>query len=397
MVWAALVNVSQAAEAPPYSALLKQTLDQAPVLLEQSANVRAANANARQMRAWPNPTVDVLAENLGTPPSGGLSQRQDTYSVTQPLEIGGRRAARIEVGTRGVALAEAKSREIQVTYAARLAVAYATAEAMQRRVALAAEDEQRASEDLKVAKALVAAGKEANLRVAQAKASQAAAVAAGQAANADLAQALAQLSALAGAREPYTGVPKGMLERADGALPAVPSEAPAVATAAAERDALSAQVRSEQSQRWPTLGLTAGVRRYAWSRDRGLVVGLSASIPLFDQNRGAVTAAKERESAAEARLAAARLDAMAARNSAQAQVTAAEGALMAASEGEQAASDAYRLARIGYDAGKTSLMELLLVRKALHDARLTTVDARLSRIRALATLSAANGRIAFGD
>jgi outer membrane protein, heavy metal efflux system len=69
----------------------------------------------------------------------------------------------------------------------------------------------------------------------------------------------------------------------------------------------------------------------------------------------------------------------------------------AASQGEAAASEAYRLGKIGYETGKTSLMELLLIRKSLTDARLLTVDAKYSLVKALAILAASEGRIAFGD
>lgn len=107
-LWLSLNSaISHAEGAPPYSELLLQSLANAPVLLEQAANVRAADADARQAKAWLNPTISATYENLNAPQSGGVSQRQDTYSVTQPLEIGGKRSARIEVGERDFAAAEA--------------------------------------------------------------------------------------------------------------------------------------------------------------------------------------------------------------------------------------------------------------------------------------------------
>ena len=77
--------------------------------------------------------------------------------------------------------------------------------------------------------------------------------------------------------------------------------------------------------------------------------------------------------------------------------SAAEQRLIAATEGERAASEAYRLGRIGYDSGKTSLMELLAIRRTLSDAKGLTIEARLARVRALAALAQADGRLAFGD
>ena len=79
------------------------------------------------------------------------------------------------------------------------------------------------------------------------------------------------------------------------------------------------------------------------------------------------------------------------------QVLASVPRLLAAEQGEAAAIEAYRLGRVGYDAGKTPLVELLAIRRALSEAKSLTIEARLDRVRALATLSTAEGRIAFGE
>ncbi|KAG1388762.1 hypothetical protein G6F59_015823 [Rhizopus arrhizus] len=55
------------------------------------------------------------------------------------------------------------------------------------------------------------------------------------------------------------------------------------------------------------------------------------------------------------------------------------------------------MARLGYEAGRTPLVELLLSRRTLTDARLSVVDARLARVAAYASLAVASGQIAFGD
>ena len=153
-----------------------------------------------------------------------------------------------------------------------------------------------------------------------------------------------------------------------------------------------------EERRWiPDLSVTAGVRRYARTSQNGYVVGLSASIPLFDRNRDGVAAARQRVQAADARVLAARLETAAARRSAQAQLLAAEGQLEAALEGERASAEGYRLARIGYDAGRTPLVELLFARRAYSEAQRSTIDARLARVRSLAALAQAQGRLAFGE
>jgi cobalt-zinc-cadmium efflux system outer membrane protein len=139
------------------------------------------------------------------------------------------------------------------------------------------------------------------------------------------------------------------------------------------------------------------MRKFGWSSEKAATVGLSATIPLFDRNQAGVDAAKERATSATMRLEAARLDAVALHRSATAQVQASERRLLAAQQGEAAASEAYRLGRVGYDAGKTALVELLAIRRALSEATALTIEARLARVRALATLSLAEGRNVFGE
>ncbi|MEN7527465.1 TolC family protein [Cupriavidus sp. 2SB] len=388
-----------AAEAPPYADLLRQSLAFAPTMAAQAATVRAAGADAAQARAWLNPRIDTVIENLGAPAADGSSQRQNTYTLSQPLEIGGKRGARIAVGERNFAAAQARERQIQVAYSAELAVAYASAEAMLARKTLASENLGRANDELKAARALVESGKEASLRTAQAQASVSAAQAAEAAAQNDATQALARLSAITGATEPYTSLTSSLLSvkpsLPNQSLPA--ADSPSVLAAEAERNALDAQVDVERKRWIPDIALSAGVRRYGWTNASGYVVGVTASIPLFDQNRYGVNAAVERVSAAQARLDNARLEAVAARRSAISQAMATDQQLAAAAVGEQAASEAYRLGRIGYDSGKTPLVELLAVRRALVEARQLTIDARLARVRALAAMAQADGRLAFEE
>ncbi|MES2316724.1 MAG: TolC family protein [Pseudomonadota bacterium] len=394
------LSPTQAAETPSFAALLRQAQTAAPQLIEQGANVRAAGAEVRQAGAWLNPTLSATTENLGAPTSGGVSQRQDTYAVTQVFEVGGKRAARIEAEQRKFDAAEARGRQVRLAFVGQLALAYGTAEAMQQRKEVADAESARADDDLRAAQALVKAGREAELRVAQARASAAAAHAAVQTAAADATEALGRLSALVGATEPFTHIDHPFLSTV-AATPAqagwTPDRAPALASAAAERDAITAQVRMEQKKVMPDVGVSVGMRRFGWSSEKAVTIGISASIPLFDRNQAGVEAARERAAGAAMRVDAARLEALALHRSAVAQVLASDKRLQAAEQGEAAAADAYRLGRVGYEAGKTALVELLAIRRALSEAKALLIEARLAGVRALATLSMAEGRNVFGE
>lgn len=399
--WLILATIPRAyaIDAPSYGALLHQTQVNAPTLLEQAANVRAASAEARQARAWLNPSLNAVSENIGVS-QAGVSQRENTYSVSQTFEIGGKRAARIVAGQRRTAAASALERQTQVGFASDLAIAYATAEAMQQRHEVAQAELARAKDDLRAADALVSAGREANLRLTQARASAAAAAAAMELSAASATGAMERLSALAGAAVSFTRIVHPLLGTTAARPPVAqwnPADTPALATASAERDVLSAQVRIEEKRLMPDIAVTLGMRQFGYTEQKAATIGVSLSIPLFDRNRDGVEAARERVNSAAMRMEAARLNAVAGQRSAVALVSASERRVQAAELGEAAALDAYRLGRIGYEAGKTALLELLAIRRQVSEAMERTIEARLERVRAIATLSMAEGQIAFGE
>ncbi|MGM3213401.1 hypothetical protein ACS229_27140, partial [Klebsiella pneumoniae] len=85
------ISAAYASDAPNFSALLEQSRAHSPFLQEKGFDTAAAAGEARQARALRNPTIEALAENLNAPPSNGASQRQTTYTISQPLEIFGQR------------------------------------------------------------------------------------------------------------------------------------------------------------------------------------------------------------------------------------------------------------------------------------------------------------------
>jgi cobalt-zinc-cadmium efflux system outer membrane protein len=387
-----------AAPAPPYPALLRQA-ESAPRLAEAEAAVDQAHGLARQAAARPNPTAAVEVENFsGTGPFRGTEAAETTASLQQTLELGGKRAARIAAGRAEVTAAQARSAQARADFAFDLAAAYAWAEAAERRLTLANEALDLAQEDARVAAALVRAGKEADVRAVQARAALRSAEADVEAAQAARASALEKLSALAGATEAFTSLSASLLAHADRAEPPpAPSTSPAVTAAEAARDAAARRVRVEQTRSAPDLTVSLGVRRLAGEDATALVGGVSVPLPIFDRNRGAVSAAQAELRAADARLAAARLDAQADARAGRARMAAAQSRIQAARQGEAAAEEAYRLTRVGYQGGKLPLSELLAGRRALAEARAQTLNAQLERLNAEAELARLAGAVPFGD
>lgn len=389
---------SSAASAPSYPQLLVQAQSAAPRLAEAQAGVARAEGLARQAALVPNPSLTVDLENFsGSGPFQGTIQAEATYSLQQTLELGGKRGARVAVGRSEVAAAQARANRTRVDFAFDLAMAYAEAEAAQRRFKLASDVLSLTEEDARISTALVEAGREADLRRIQAQAAVEAARASLAEARSAQETALANLTSLSGSQTPIDSIEVSLLD--SGGAAATSTEAVAtlgVIAADAEKAAAERQLMLERRKAIPDVDVSVGVRQFNGDDATALVAGLSVPLPLFNRNQGAVAAARADVSAAEARANAALLEAQGAIRSSTARVAASEARLTAANQGEGAAQEAYRLARIGYEAGKLPLVELVNARRALAEARAQSIAAAVERAGARAAQVRLGGYAAPG-
>ncbi|MDO8410953.1 MAG: TolC family protein [Phenylobacterium sp.] len=393
-------GVGVAEPAPAFTDLLRQAQETAPRLAEARADIARAEGLAQQAGVRPNPTVGLEIENFsGSGPYSGISQAETTASISQTLELGGKRSARVSAAQGEVEAARQRAQRAQVDFRFDLAVAYAEAEASDRRLVLAQEALGLAEEDARIARAFVEQGREPELRRIQAEAAVQAARATVEEAQAAGATAFANLTALSGSAAPITSIPVSLLDGTPprSAISPVASTAPGYLVAQAEREAARRRLALERRRAVPDVNVSVGFRRFENSDASAFIAGVSVPLPLFDRNRGNVRAVQAEVTAAEARLNAARFDAEATVRASTARAAAAETRLAAAREGERAAQEAYRLTRIGYEGGKLSLAELLVARRALTDARGQTIAAASERVSAQAALARMSGVAGSGD
>ena len=387
--------------APPFAELVARDAA-APRLLESEADIRRAQGLAEQARARLNPTVSLFAENFAgtSSPYSGLSGVETTLQYSQPIERGGKRAARIAAGQAGIEASRARRLALRVDYAYELARAYGDAEVAGLRVVLVRDEIVQANEDLRIARALVAAGKEARLRSLQAQSSVDVLAVDLAFADATRTAAFARLSAFAGADVPYTSLAESLLERPAPSLPATspdPLTSPAYLAALADRRAAELRVTAERRRTVPDITAAGGIRRLEREDAFAAVAGVSIPLRLYDQNRGNVAAALADVQAADARLALTRYQAQAVARATGAQVVAADARVSAAQASFGTAQEAYRLAGIAYTAGKSPLSELLAARRALGAARGVVLDALAARLQVRARLAQLSGRTILGD
>ena len=392
---AVLASPAWADPAPSFAELLAR-LDQTPATLEAGALLDAAEARARQARVRPNPTLALDAENaFGSGPFSGYDNAETTLSITQDLELWGRRTARINAARADAGTASLRRDLAVVDAAGRLALVYAEAEAAERRATLAEENLSLTLADARAALVLVEEGREPLLRGIQGESEAAAARAGLDEAIAERDAAFARLTAVAMLAEPVTTIDVSLLDLAPATALSPTDQTLTVRVAEAERSAAETRIAVERTRSRPDVSASIGLRRYEAEDATALTFGLSLPLPLFDRNRGNIEAAQADFRAADARLMTARQEAQADRAAAQARLRASVSRVNAADAGVTSAEEAYRLSRIGFEAGRISQLELRATRTALVNARTAAVDARLARVRAEIDLARQDCRAPF--
>ncbi|MFZ5703833.1 MAG: TolC family protein [Pseudomonadota bacterium] len=394
------VSVAQAQTAPPLATLFNQTKD-APRVEMLEAEVQRAEGLLRQAGTRPNPSIGAMTENVyGERPYQRFGRAETTLQVNLPIELGAKRSARVAAGTAGVAAAQARRRDGHLTYAYDLALAYAGAEVSDRRIEIAQGEVDAATNTVKAVRALVDAGREPRIRRVQAEAELNSLQGELELARANRISAYARLSALSGVEQPFTALSEPLLARLVAkptAGPVDPLQTPAYLVARAERDAAEKRVTVERRKAVPDVTVQVGARRLEVDKANALIAGITVPLNLFDANRGNIAASQAELRGANARMVQARLEAESDMRAAFALLDAADAQAKAAENTLASAEEGYRLAHIAYEAGKTSLLDLLTAQHSLGAARGVVVDAAAARLRARAELARLNGQTLTGD
>lgn len=396
---ASCATMAQAQTPPPAEAGQTLSLDRAlelagatsPTLDAAEADIQAAAAARAVAGLRPNPRVTVEAENVaGSGMYRGTESLEATTSLALPIELGGKRSARI-----GAADARSQRTLIQaaITQAdLRLSViqAYAEAAAAQQRLTTAGDQARIAAEGLRAAQVRVQAGRASPIEAERANVARINADAEVERTERLVEVARYSLSRIIG--QPVAGnLDTGWfanVRAAYGPMQAIES-AGTLAMAAAEADLAIADagVRLARAQRVPDLTVGAGARYMRETGDTAALFSISIPLPLFNNGRAAVAQASSERLRAEAqqRVTAIEVDQAIARAQAEA-ANAATTAATASGPALQAAEEAARIARIGYREGKFGQLELLDAERTLAETRLAAIDALLNYHSAQAQL-----------
>jgi len=352
---------------------IRLALQFSPQIVANQQELAASDGTVIQAGARPNPEIQALIEDTRR------ESRTTTVQFSQPIELGGKRSARVSVAELGRAqtAVDVEGRRAQIR--ADVSDAFFGAVIAQERVQLAQASAELSGRAADAASKRVQAGKVSPVDETRAKVAHAGVRVELRQAQGELRSARQRLSALLGPAAPRAQV----LAWQSNALPALLSpdtsltDVPALRQARLEVDRRQAMVELERARRIPDVTLTLGAKRDQQVGRNQTVIGLSMPIPVLDTNRGNLLQALRLHDKAEADLQATqiRIDTewtqlSERQRSAQAEVQALKEEVLPGAE------SAWQAATTGFELGKFSFLDAL-------DAQRTLFQARAQYLRAL--------------
>jgi len=361
---------------------------ESPQISISEAEIDIAEGNERQAGIGPNPEVSLEVENVaGSGAFSGLRSNETTLMLTQPIELGGKRGARVRAAEARSIVAEFDAQIAQADLALLVRQRYTDAVTAKEQMELARDVLERSTELYRIANELVIAGREPPLRAIRAQAALGNAETNLAIAEADYLNARLALAELWGASSPPETIETLWLNPDNVTVAQDITDSLTMRRANAELLAAEAAVERERRSAVPDLNIGAGIRRFEESNDTAFTVGASMAIPLRNRNQGSIAAASAEARATEGRMLLMRLqlqreystllnrvDAL------QQRVETIESLVLPLAE------EALDLARTGYRYGKFNLIDVLDAAATRDDARNTLISAREDLAKSTASL-----------
>lgn len=363
-----------------------------PLLRAATREVFASEALATQAGLLPNPEIGYLREGQE------IGARSTTIQISQPVELGGKRQARIALAQGAVELAKSELATRRVDARATVIASYYEVAVGQQKLVVARELTELARRTVDIASKRVAAGKVSPIDETKARLAAADATAALHQATAQLAIARTKLGALLG-QAAHTMVLAAVstvlpdIGPLDSLLPLANTAAP-LQRARNQVLAQQAQARLELAARMPDLTITVGTKRDEQASHRQAVFGVSMPLPLFSRNDGPLQAALQRTDKARDELAAAQVNAATGLAAAFIRYdTARQEAALLQGEVLAHAHAAYTLTLKGFEYGKFPFLDVLDAQRTWFQAQSRHLDSTLDAWRAYADIERLTGSI----
>lgn len=377
---------------------LRRAIDANPRLTAADRDIDIAGGRHRQAGAVPNPELSYEVDNAyGSGTYRQLRSAETTLQLSQLIELGGKRSARLAAGSAEVELAYWQREATRLEILSDTAVAFYSVLVAQRRIAiydghigalqrltplLQQRVDSGASSPAEIARAQVAADL---VRVERESARTAAAI------------ARLELATLMGLTTPAFGPVVGDVVRT-GRPPAFETvkraldNNPQLVRFTALRSQRDAELLLARLKPVPDLRAGVAWRHFRDTGDNAIRLGVSIPIPLWDQNLGGITEAAESRAKVESEHAAAQASliltlgrAYETLNGAARELEIIRGSTL------PNARRAFETMESGYREGRFTLLELLDVQSSAAQTALREQDAILSYHTSLVTIEGLTG------
>ncbi|CAO3877571.1 MULTISPECIES: TolC family protein [Achromobacter] len=365
---------------------MEAALERNPALAAARHEANAADGQVTQAGLLPNPSLDVSVDDTQK------ATRTTTTMLSMPVELGGKRAARVAAAQLSRDIARQDEQGARATLRSAVVTAFFNVAVAQEAVRVTQVNVDIAASAQRLAERRVAAGKAPPLESGKAGVALANARIEARAAQAELLEARRSLAVLWGDNDPdFESVTASV-----GALPereplddlrASLAQSPFMEAGRMAVDLGQAQLEVEKSKRYPDVTLSAGVARDNEAGRNKTQLGISIPLPLIDRNQGNVYTAsmqaykaKDTYRDLQASLTADLLRA----------VTQFDLAVSAARDYRESvipgANQAYESARKGFEAGKFGFLEVL-------DAQRTFSEGNIAYLKVVASAYQAHSDI----
>ncbi|MEW6449118.1 MAG: divalent metal ion exporter subunit IhpA [Pseudomonadota bacterium] len=384
---------------------LQRALAANPRLTAAERDIGIASGQRIQAGAIPNPELSAEVENvLGSGPYRGTRSAETMLQLSQLVELGGKRNARIAAGVAGVDSAGWQREAIRLEVLSETATAFVTILGAQHRIAILEQQVEALDKLTPLLQRRVDAGASSPAEILRAQVAANLVRVELQRARTSLSTARRELAILMGDTTLRFGILAGQFTETRSAPPfkivldAIEAN-PQLMRWTAVRAQRNAELLIARLKPVPDVRVGVGWRHFRETGDNAMTAGIAMSIPLWDQNQGNILAARESldKVQAERAINKAALISIAGRSydvltGALAEINLLRTSVLPAA---RRAADAIQ---DGYTQGRFSLLEVLDVQAALTESLLREQEALQTFHTAVTTIEGLIGRpFAFAE
>jgi outer membrane protein, heavy metal efflux system len=397
-----LVSSAQTADEPTGELTLGRAVQAAlarnPELAASEYDLKAADARITQAGLRPNPEVSLELENFaGTGRLQRVDALETTLSLSQVVELGGKRALRKDLAERDRDVVTIDRQAQQMDVLADVAQRFIELVAAQDRLDLAVSASELAQRSLDAISARVQAARSPELERSRARIALTRAQLEEQQGQSELRGTRQALAALWGSSAPAFSRASADLFTLESVAPFEElvrrlERNPDFVRFATESRLREAELKLARAQARPDVTFGVGVRRLQEGHDQALVADFSMPLRVFNRNQGSIREAEVRLAQSDAQRNAAFLRAQAAVFRLYQQLQAARTRMETLrAEALPQAQQALDQTQFGYDRGRFSYLELATAQQELLNLRASVIEAAADYHRTLAEIERLTG------